>query len=238
MFMDQTRTYVTQMTRAMDNLLPLDVDDDLISEHKVSKQPEGRCSLTAGLNGMTAVNIHLMESHPANAALSSHWTQIVNVQESQKTSCTCAEDFRHPDVVCVASEQLRRLEHCLDDLDEALSPSPQTPRIRSSSPSSELLNSQLDTITVNLHATHLWAQNILVERLRTSAESNLQGEALSLLDELCWRKQERIGRQLLDLLRTLPRANLLYNGLVLVSLVQDLVPIFEELGHLTDLAAR
>lgn len=238
MFMDQTRTYVTQMTRAMDKLLPLDVDDDLISEHQILKQPEDRCSLTAGLNGMTAINIHLMEAHPAKAAISSHWPQVVNMQEGQEISCTCADDSRQPDVVCVASEQLSRLEHCLDNVNETLLPSLQTSWVRSSSPSSELLNSQLDTVRVNLHATHLWAQNILVERLRTTAESNLKSEALSLLDAFCWRTQERIGRQLLDLLRTVPRANLLHNGLVLVSLVKRFGSLVQEPGHLTKSVVR
>lgn len=232
---DQTRAYVTQWTRAMENLLPLEVDDEFISEHKVMRQPEGRCSLTAGLNGMAAINIHLMEADPANTAVSFHWTQSVKMQE---ISCACAEDFRQRDVLCVAGERLSKLEHCLDNLDETLSPRSETRRTGSSSPSSELLNSQLATIRANLHATHLWAQNILVESLRTSAESNLKGEALSLLEEFCWRTQERIDRQLLDLLRNIPRPNLLHNGLVLVSLVNRFGSIIQELCHLTNSPTR
>lgn len=217
MSIDQTRSYVTQMTRAMEDLLPLNTDDEFITEEGILNQPEGRCSLTAGLNGMTAININLMKANPANSA---SWTHAVELQRGYQPSCTCLEGTVQPEAVRVAKKQFDKLEHCLDGLHEALSPNFETSNHGHSSLDSELLDSQLDTMKANLHVTHLWAQNLLVEQMRASSEGNLSGRALMLMDELCWSTQERVGRRLLNLLHTLPRINLLANGLVLVSLAQ------------------
>lgn len=222
MSMDQTRTYVTQMTRAMDDLLPLEVDDEFITEHEVLTQPEGRCSLAAGLNGMTAINMNLMQANPANPAFTPRRIESlvsVEVQGGQEPSCISENEIKQLDAVRVASEQIGKLEHCLDGLPNGLSLSSDTPQ-NESTPGSELLNSQLQTMKANLYVTHLWAQNLLVEQMRTMSESNLYGKTLSLMDDLCWTTQERVGHQLLDLLRTLPRTDLLHNGSILVSLVE------------------
>lgn len=222
MDMDQTQTYIAQMTRAMDVLLPLETDDEFISEYKVMKQPEGQCSLVAGLNGVTAVNMTLLTTNPADPGFTSYGTPpigFVERQEGQHAFYVSDEELRQHDALRAASEQIRKLEHCLDGLHKGLSPSFETPRDGCSPRGSELITSQLHTMRANLHVSHLWAQNSVAEQIRTSSDKYLHGKALSLMDDLCWKTQERVGRQLLDLLRTLPRINVLRNGMILVSLV-------------------
>lgn len=119
MNMDLTRTYVVQMTRAIEQLLPLEIDDEFITDHEVLDQPPGRLSLVAGLNAMTTVNVKLMEASPLNPA---HGPRSRQSTESDSSPASQGDSHAHGNgdqqshALSLAEEQLTSLERCLDDL--------------------------------------------------------------------------------------------------------------------------
>lgn len=117
----------------------------------------------------------------------------------------------------LAEERLTSLEHCLDDLPEEIASASGESRSYSTPARSDILSSQYQALRVIIRVTHLWAQDALAEQMRASLETTLQGEALRLMEERCWKTQERLARELLGLLRTMPKVNLLPNGNILVS---------------------
>lgn len=220
MNMDFTQTYVTQMTRARERLLPFEIDDEFITENEVMDQPPGRLSLVAGLNAMTMVNVNLLKAnlaHPAYGPRSRQSTESDGSPASQGSFYAPGNGTQQSYSLSLAEEQLTSLEHCLDDLPTEISSVSGESRSLSPPERSGLLSSQYQAMRVNIHVTHLWAQDSLAEQMRASLATTLHGEALRLMEERCWKTQDRVARQLLDLLHTLPTVTLLPNGNILVS---------------------
>jgi hypothetical protein len=114
-------------------------------------------------------------------------------------------------------ERLRRLERCLDDIPSELAVEPADNIWRKQPPVSTLLQSQYDTMRANVHVTHLWAQNHLLELIIALSAERMHGSELMQVREQCFESQKIIARKLLSFLNTLPRFDLLPNGQVLVS---------------------
>lgn len=88
-----------------------------------------------------------------------------------------------------------------------------------------IAHAQDEIVRANLHVSHLWLQNFLLDKMDVvlqeindargpSAES--AGETSAQL-RLNWRDREDVARQLLHILHSIPRAYLEPNGLYLVS---------------------
>jgi hypothetical protein len=200
-------------------LLPLEVDDHLITEDEVLPQPAERLSLVAGLNALTAINKTWMDSaittpHPP---LDCHYSEAVADSGDRLGTCECGREVHLAGPLVVVRERLRRLERCLDDIPSELAAEPASNIWRKQPPVSPLRQSQYDTMRANVHVTHLWAQNHLLELIIALSAERMHGSELTQVREQCFESQKIIARKLLKFLNTLPKFDLLPNGQVLVS---------------------
>lgn len=200
-------------------LMPLEVDDHLITEDEVLPQPAGRLSLVAGLNALTAINKTWMDSaittpHPP---LHCHYSETTVDSGDRLGMCECGREVHLAGPLVVAHERLRRLERCLDGIPSELAVEPASNTWRKQPPVSALLQSQYDTMRANVHVTHLWAQNHLIELIVALSAERMHGNELTQVREQCLESQQIIARKLLSFLNTLPRFDILPNGQVLVS---------------------
>ena len=200
-------------------LLPLEVDDEFITEDEVLTQPADRLSLVAGLNALTAINKTWMDS--AITALpipiQCHYSETAPDSGSRLGTCECGREVRTAGPLAVARQRLHRLERCLDDLPSELTAGSPSYPSRDQPPISAILQSQYDMMRANVHVTHLWAQNHLVELIYALSAERMHGSDLLQVREHCFESQKVIARKLLSVLSTLPKFDLLPNGLVLVS---------------------
>jgi len=204
-------------------LLPLEVDDHLITEDEVLPQPAERLSLVAGLNALTAINKTWMDSaittpHPP---LHCHYSEAAADSGNQLGTCECGREVHLAGQLVVMRERLRRLERCLDDIPSELAAEPASDAWRKQPPVSALLRSQYDTMRANVHVTHLWAQNHLLELIIALSAERMHGSELMQVREQCFESQKIIARKLLSFLNTLPKFDILPNGQVLVSSDMD-----------------
>lgn len=212
-------TELTHLENDADLLRPLEVDDEYITVDEVFPQPAGEMSLVAGLNALSAMNRTWMEpivDIPLTAAHCHQPNEAVACEAGKRIGvCECGREVSLPGPIAIAYERLRRLERCLDHLPPELAVEPLPDGRTTVTP---LRQSQYDTLRSNIHVTHFWAQNILVEFiLGLLSASELQGSALVEAKKRCSRMQAIIACKLLRFLDTLPKVDLLPNGLVLVS---------------------
>lgn len=84
-----------------------------------------------------------------------------------------------------------------------------------------LLHGQNEITRANLHVSHLWLQNFLLDRINSVIQemdnSHLQATANKSHLRLNWREREDVCRQLLHILHGIPHPYLEPNGLYLVS---------------------
>lgn len=207
-------------------LLPLDVDDEFITENEVHPQPTDRLSLTSGLNALTAINITWMESNATTSAKSSRSRQSVEATVGPGKhlgTCECGREVNLAGPLAITHERLHRLEHALDDLAPELAIERTKVTLDRLATFPTVLQSQYDTMRVNIHVTHLWAQNALVELIIALSENDLDSSAFLETKKHCLRFQEDIARRLLKFLDTLPKFNLLPNGFVMVRFYTGLI---------------
>lgn len=211
-------TELTHLGFDADQLIPWVVDDEYITADEVYPQPTGSLSLVAGLNALTQVNRTWMDPVVGSSTtpLLCHQQNHADTGEAGKKlgNCECGREIHLPSPFAVAYERLHRLERSLDHLPPELAAEP----ISDGCPATtSLRQSQYDTLRANIHVTHLWAQNIMIEFILGLSASNLHGSALLQAKECCSRMQENIACKLLRFLGTLPKVDLLPNGIVLVS---------------------
>lgn len=212
-------TELTHLENDADLLQPLEVDDEYITVDEVFSQPVGEMPLVAGLNALTAMNRTWMEpvvDIPPTSAHRHQPNEAVACEAGKRIgACECGREVSLPGSIAVAYERLRRLERCLDHLPPELAAEPLP---NGHKPVTPLRQSQYDTLRSNIHVTHAWAQNILIEyTLGLLSASELHGSALLQAKERCSKMQAVIACKLLRFLDTLPKVDLLPNGLVLVS---------------------
>lgn len=217
-------------------LLPLEVDDHLITEDEVLPQPAERLSLVAGLNALTAINKTWMDSaittpHPP---LDCHYSGAAVDSGDRLGTCECGREVHLAGPLVVVRERLRRLERCLDNIPSELAIEPASNTWRKQPPVSALLQSQYDTMRANVHVTHLWAQNHLLELMVALSAQRMQGSELAQVREQCFESQKMIARKLLSFLNTLPKFDLFPNGQVLVSPQSNIFHLDSKLMCATD----
>ena len=200
-------------------LLPLEVDDHFISKDEVLPQPADCLSLVAGLNALTAINKTWMDSAitTPHSPLHCHYSEAVADFGDRLGSCECGRAVHLAGPLVIARERLRRLERCLDDIPPELAAEPARNTWEHRPPVSALRQSQYDTMRANVHVTHLWAQNHLLELIVALSAERMHGSELAQVREQCFESQKIIARKLLSFLNTLPKFDLFPNGQVLVS---------------------
>jgi hypothetical protein len=97
---------------------------------------------------------------------------------------------------------------------------------------SHIAHSQNEITRANLHVTHLWLQNFLLDKMDVVLqEINDRGQPAEHDADITgqlkqnWREREDVARQLLHILHSIPHACLEPNGLYLVSIKVDTIQL-------------
>jgi hypothetical protein len=202
----------------LEELMPLEVDDEMIFEHNVLPQPEDQISLTTGFNIHSRVFWAALKSPHGNEA-QTLMPESGNFLRS-----------RDPTLQLVhLKDRLHDVKYIIDDIPSELRPwdaiwlddsSSGTPESR------KILKAQFASMRANLHVTHLWLQSILLDQidillLNKSSATTDDSNKNDL--KLRWHDREDICRQLLHVLYGIPEAYLEPNGHHLVQIQPNML---------------
>jgi hypothetical protein len=200
-----------------DQLLPLEVDDEYISETEVKEQPPGVLSLTAGFLAEKKILLDLLDldydNMPESPGIGNLEpdTLIRESQLARRTSSTATP--------AVLLERIRRLKYSLDDFSPSRGATSHDQSSPLSNESSHTVSEEvIELQRVNVYVTNYWAQNYLIERLlslSSARHSSQQDSIPSTLD--LWERREGLCRDLLHFLNNSNLAALQRNGYALVS---------------------
>jgi hypothetical protein len=197
----------------IDDLVPLEVDDEYILDDQILPQPLGRPSLTNGLRILTRLYSLALET-----------PQSVNFRD--------AASLKRQDVL--SREQVRletlksgflELKHALDDIPEEFGEWVVRPGVNAfETGASPLVGQQFEIMRANIRVTHLWLQSIILEDIISVSTEDLTTRAPTGVSSLelqsLWDCREEICRQLLHVLFNISHANLEPNGASLVRLIR------------------
>ncbi|KAF7521866.1 hypothetical protein PCG10_007810 [Penicillium crustosum] len=185
------------------DLMPLEVDDELIFEHEV----------LASVNNEPC----LVSPQPSTAA-------------DDPCACMRAKDPRAQ--VLYFQERLDCLQNLLIDIPSFLQPwesSPESFDENVIGENTKAIQLQFSSLRANLHVTHLWLQSLVLDQLE-AAQSHQQAhpsatntEPTGLDQRSLWLEREKICRQLFFILFNFPRLSLEANGLHLANKVRDIM---------------
>ena len=207
-------------TLNLEELMPLEVDDEMILESSVLPQPGQEISLTTGFN---------VHSRLFWAALKS--THPGKFSDAEIKACSC---IRASDPFLKLSHlqgRLHELKYILDDVPAplrqwAIAESDDVSWLSNTAPEHRtILKSQFASMRANIHVTHLWLQSITydqIDNLVLNKLNNLSPSSNPPITipraKLTWSEREDICRQLLHILSGIPAINLEANGHHLVSI--------------------
>lgn len=192
----------------LEQLFPLEVDDEYIYEQTLLPQPDGVLSVVSGFNAASRV----------------FWKALLSPSEKIE-DCYCersrssAAQFHH----------LKARLHDLHYLLDGLPPQLRQWQTTSDEPSlygadleqRRLLKAHFATMRANLHVSHLWLQSIISDQVDAILLNATTREKLgaSVPDHRTrWVEREHICRQLLHVLHIIPDVFLEPNGHHLVRL--------------------
>ena len=194
----------------LEQLMPLEVDDEYIDEHKVLAQPEGVISVVVGFNTASRV----------------FWTALQS-PTAEPGDCYCEKSRSSLAQYHHLKSRLHELRYMLDSLPPQLRQWQSTgddPNLYGPDPeNSRILHAQYATTRANIHVTHLWLQSILLDQVDAILLNPSICEKLgpSVPDHQArWIEREHICRQLLHVLWNIPDVFLEPNGHHLLSLTR------------------
>lgn len=197
------------------NLLPCEVDDDMITEDEVIMPNTPTPCVMMGFNLLSRV----------------FWLAVRDETPDPSLPCRCD---RTRDV----NLQIPHLKHRLHSLEFSLEHIPMIFRPWAHTADDEVsehrTSSRNASMRVNIHATHLWLQSLLLDQLEAAQLQQAPIELASPADyELLisqrrwvWLKREDIARQLFFLLNSSSPLSMEVNGLHLAYKVRDIAASF------------
>ncbi|KAL2783959.1 hypothetical protein BJX66DRAFT_317502 [Aspergillus keveii] len=204
-----------------DQLLPLEVDDEYISETEVKEQPPGVLSLTAGFLAEKKILLDLLDldydNMPESPGIGNLEpdTLIRESHVARRTSSTATP--------AVLLERIRRLKYSLDDFSPSRGATSHDQSSPLSNESSHTVSEEvIELQRVNVYVTNYWAQNYLIERLlslSSARHSSQQDSIPSTLD--LWERREGLCRDLLHFLNNSNLAALQRNGYALIYKIRQ-----------------
>lgn len=210
--------WIDQAARCIniDDLSPLEVDDEFITEDGVLGQPVGKLSAMTGFVAEKKILICL-----TSMGIQPFVQRFAAVTATERDSdaagwCECGRAIISTPTAEVLWNRLHKLRYLLDDL-----PSPLSVTAKSKN-NSEWENSSDSVFSIqraNLLVTCYWAQNYIIEcLLQLLLDQQKEGLTVGRLDHLSlWQRREDLCHGLLDGLMGLPLQDLQRNGAVLVS---------------------
>ncbi|PWY68006.1 beta-glucosidase [Aspergillus sclerotioniger CBS 115572] len=200
-----------------EDLMPLEVDDEMIFEHEVLLPPSPTPCLMTGF---------ILHSRVFWAAVRS------TCPESPTEPCPCARARDLSMQIAYLQDRLHNLKVLLEDIPPSLQAwQPLDAKIISDVDGGGRMadvQSQFASMRANLHVTHLWLQSLLIDQLET-AQVHKRGGSASMPRtqptadaKALWLQREDLCRQLFCVLYSLPQINLEANGLHLACKVRDI----------------
>ncbi|RDW68307.1 hypothetical protein BP5796_08964 [Coleophoma crateriformis] len=188
----------------LEELMPLEVDDELIHEDVVLPQPASELSLTTGFNIHSRI----------------FWAALTNIpaQDSPVLAepCDCQRS-RNPVLQYEHLEgRVQQLKYMLDDglpmqLRQWSTGNIEDPTESPGSEHRRVVRSQFEAMRANIHVTHLWLQSIISDQIDTIRPS--AGDLQATGDQrLLWGAREDLCRQLLHVLHSIEGVHLEPNG--------------------------
>ncbi|KAI3009314.1 transcriptional regulator family: Fungal Specific TF [Aspergillus niger] len=201
------------------DLMPLEVDDEMIFENEVLMPPPHTPCLVTGF---------ILHSRVFWAAIRS------TCPESPAEPCPCVRARDAAVQVAYIQDRLHSLRFLLEDIPPLLRPwqPPDSQAIAHEGGSTgvtEMTQSHFASMRANLHVTHLWLQSLLVDQLEAAQAHKSEPSLVStnhvqpMVDaKALWLQREGLCRQLFCILYSLPQINLEANGLHLAYKVRDI----------------
>lgn len=188
----------------MRELLPIEVDDEMILDDKILPQPQADLSLTA------AFNYHSLTFWAAIAPTSSLGEKGFGEQTVPLESSTDPASR-----IVFLTERLQELRYVFDGVPRQLrqwgnaivTEYESTPDVEQ--PSRSLKAMQLESLRADLHITHLWLQSIINEEIETLKTSSAWEPSPSTI---LWIEREDICHRMLHVLHSIPLSQLEPNG--------------------------
>ncbi|KAI5236748.1 hypothetical protein E4T43_08425 [Aureobasidium subglaciale] len=195
-------------TADAEHLIPLELDDEYITVSEIHQQPTDTISLVTGFNALIRVSDCLVPifKDPELPMLSYH-AETPNIR-NQLGVCGCGRLVSNASMSSSILARLVKSSHVLDDLPLQLS---------AWSSSGTASDPQFETMTANIHVTHVWVQNLLLERFLAAQAADSSAKIDSCTQRLVWDMRETICRQLMDILNNISESNLKPNGYVLIG---------------------
>ncbi|OJJ67992.1 hypothetical protein ASPBRDRAFT_58568 [Aspergillus brasiliensis CBS 101740] len=201
-----------------EDLMPLEVDDEMIFENEVLMPPSPTPCLVTGF---------ILHSRVFWAAVRSPCA------ESPDEPCPCVRARDSAVQVAYIQERLHDLRFLLEDIPPLLRPwQPSGEAIANNGGSigvAETTQSHFASMRANLHVTHLWLQSLLVDQLEAVQAHKPEPSLIPpnhiqpMVDaKSLWLQREELCRQLFCILYSLPQINLEANGLHLAYKVRDI----------------
>lgn len=194
--------------------MPLDVDDEYITRDGIFLQPPGKTPLVAGFNILTRISNCLV------SIIRDHSLPLVSCDETVVNArlvlgkCKCGRHVQPAAISELVQARLRNVKEVVSDLPAEFG---KWPSSKCSASSEAVLFSQYESMRANIHATHLWAQSVLLERFVTSTSWGHNTRSTADVESI-WEMREDISRQLLHILTNVSQQNLEPNGYFIVGI--------------------
>ncbi|KAH9209409.1 beta-glucosidase [Leptodontidium sp. 2 PMI_412] len=201
----------------LEDLMPVEVDDEMIHEDFVQPQPEKHLSLVTGFNVASRI----------------FWASLIPLSTQGSAGakdqyCNCVRS-RKPDIqLAYLQDRMHDLKYMLDGLPTQLR---QWATVRDDegldgldTQQRKILHSQYESTRANIHVSHLWLQSIIADQIDALRERELNGSQADLVPSTAkdrWPEREDTCRQLLHILHGIPEIHLEPNGHHLTYKVRD-----------------
>jgi hypothetical protein len=194
----------------LEDLMPLEVDDEMILEDEILSSPPNSYCLTAGFN----INSRVF------------WAAIAHPGPTVRNESACQCQRLEDPFTQLASlkKRLHDLKYMLDGIPSHFRQyaAPSTPEPEENMFSKrELIRSHVLTLRSNIHVTHIWLQNVMLDQIDAISQNLPQLTTGAPDSKDLWREREDLCRQLLHVLHSIPTANHEPNGCYLIHKVRD-----------------
>ncbi|KAL2063233.1 hypothetical protein VTL71DRAFT_5038 [Oculimacula yallundae] len=201
----------------LQDLMPIEVDDEMIQENSVQSQPEEYLSLTTGFNVASRIFwASLLPLHPPGPF------------GTKEQYCNCVRSSEATKQFTHLQDRLYDIKYMLDGLPTQLR---QWAAVRDEDglegldvDQRRILHSQYESMRANIHVSHLWLQSIIadqIDALKDHDPNASQLDSVTLATKDRWAEREDICRQLLHILHGIPEVHLEPNGHHLTFKVRD-----------------
>jgi hypothetical protein len=196
-------------TLNLEELMPLEIDDELILETTVLQQPTQEISITVGFNVHSRVFWTALTSpHPRHSP------------NSKRQHCNCVRAGDPNLQLAHLRSRLHDLKYMLDGIPSQLRQWVTTEDdgawpADASTERQRILKSQFASMRANIHVTHLWLQSIIHDQIYALSTNRSNGDSGNLPPpepKRSWAEREDICRQLLHVLHGIGEINLETNG--------------------------